>query len=147
MADLAGRLRARTVKVHAGSQEYNILPQAAEMELAKELNMPRREIQITALESGIVPGRYLRNMGTVGVAGQLRLLSSTVAVVGCGGLGGLVVELLARMGVGRLVLVDGDVFDDNNLNRQVLCTEADLGKPKVMAAYERALAVNAAVEV
>lgn len=147
MADLAGRLRARTVKVQAGSQEYNILPQAAEMELAKELNMPRREIQIAALESGIVPGRYLRNMGTVGVAGQLRLLSSTVAVVGCGGLGGLVVELLARMGVGRLVLVDGDVFEDNNLNRQVLCTEADLGKPKVMAAYERALAVNAAVEV
>lgn len=147
MADLAGRLRARTVKVQAGSQEYNILPQAAEMELAKELNMPRREIQIAALESGIVPGRYLRNMGTVGVAGQLRLLSSTVAVVGCGGLGGLVVELLARMGVGTLVLIDGDVFEDNNLNRQILCTEADLGKPKVMAAYERALAVNAAVEV
>ncbi|MDK2882602.1 MAG: hypothetical protein PWP58_938 [Bacillota bacterium] len=146
MADLAGRLRARAVKVQAGSQEYNILPQAAEIELAKELNMPRREIQIAALESGIVPGRYLRNMGTVGAAGQLRLLNSTVAVVGCGGLGGLVVELLARMGVGRLVLIDSDVFEENNLNRQLLCTEADLGKPKVVAACERARAVNGAVE-
>ncbi|MDK2784618.1 MAG: hypothetical protein PWQ41_233 [Bacillota bacterium] len=147
MGDLAGKLAARAVKVQAGGQEFNVLPQAAEIQLAQELGMPRRELEVAALKTGIVPGRYLRNMGTVGLAGQLRLLNSTVAVVGCGGLGGLAVELLARMGVGTLVLIDGDVFEDNNLNRQILCTEADLGKPKVMAAYERALAVNAAVEV
>ncbi len=57
------------------------------------------------------------------------------------------VELLARMGVGTLILVDDDVFEDNNLNRQILCTEADLGKPKVAAAYERILTINPAVDI
>lgn len=147
MTDLSVDLAAASQRVQVGGKEFSVLSQAAAVELAKGSHRSRREVECAALTAGIIPGRYLRNVGTVGISGQLRLLNATVAVVGCGGLGGLVVELLARMGVGTLVLVDGDVFEDNNLNRQLLCTEADLGKPKVMAAYERILAINAAVEV
>ncbi|BCV23570.1 molybdopterin-guanine dinucleotide biosynthesis protein B [Gelria sp. Kuro-4] len=147
MTDLSVDLAAASQRVQVGGREFCVLPQAAAEKLAKGSQRSRREVERAALTAGIIPGRYLRNVGTVGISGQLRLLNATVAVVGCGGLGGLVVELLARMGVGTLVLVDGDVFEDNNLNRQLLCTEADLGKPKVMAAYERVLAINAAVEV
>jgi len=135
------------VVAEVGQREIPTLPLGAETETAAQLGLRRSDLHRAALEAGIVPRRYLRNIGTIGVEGQLKLFDSKVAVIGCGGLGGLVVELLARMGVGTLVLVDNDVFEDSNLNRQLLCTEADMGKPKVMAAYERVRAVNSAVEV
>jgi len=106
-----------------------------------------REVELAALETGIVPWRYLRNMGTVGLEGQAKLLRATVAVVGLGGLGGYVVEALARMGVGQLVLIDGDVFEEHNLNRQLLSAEAKLGTDKVQAARRRVAEINSAVEV
>lgn len=105
-----------------------------------------RQIEMAALHLGVVPSRYLRNLGTIGVGGQLKLLQATAAVVGLGGLGGYVVEALARMGVGRLVLIDGDTFDDHNLNRQLLSSEATLGREKAWAACERVRTVNEAVE-
>ncbi|MGI6783914.1 MAG: HesA/MoeB/ThiF family protein [Aminivibrio sp.] len=104
------------------------------------------EAEIYCLEKGYVPSRYVRNMGTIGIDGQIRLLSSSVAVIGCGGLGGLVCDLLARAGVGRMVMVDSDIFDETNLNRQLLATESSLGRPKARAAAERVGAVNSAVE-
>jgi molybdopterin/thiamine biosynthesis adenylyltransferase len=70
-----------------------------------------------------------------------------VAVVGLGGLGGSVVEGLARMGVGRLIVIDGDAFEDHNLNRQTLSAEANLGAHKVEAARRRVAQINSAVEV
>lgn len=105
-----------------------------------------RTVESSALEEGIVPYRYLRNMGTVGLTGQLRLLGSTVAIAGAGGLGGWIIEGLARMGVGRLIIIDGDTFTDNNLNRQALCIECELGRPKVEAALRRVQQVNSAVD-
>jgi molybdopterin/thiamine biosynthesis adenylyltransferase len=104
------------------------------------------DAEIYCLRNGYVPSRYIRSMGTLGPDGQLRLLMSSAAVIGCGGLGGLVGDLLARAGVGRLVFVDGDVFDETNLNRQILATEELLGKSKARTAAARALAVNGAVE-
>jgi molybdopterin/thiamine biosynthesis adenylyltransferase len=114
--------------------------------LAASAGLPPREIERWACENGLVPSRYERSIGTIGLEGQARLLKASVAVAGCGGLGGLVVELLARAGVGRLVLVDGDTFSDHNLNRQLLCDESNLGQSKAKAAAQRASAVNGAVE-
>jgi molybdopterin/thiamine biosynthesis adenylyltransferase len=105
-----------------------------------------RKVELTALDIGVVPARYNRNMGTIGVAGQIKLLRATVAIVGLGGLGGHVTEALARMGIGRLILIDGDAFEQSNLNRQLLCAEANLGVNKAWAACQRVAAVNAAVE-
>jgi len=99
------------------------------------------------LRAGQMPERYLRNAGTIGVAGQLKLLESKVAVVGAGGLGGMVLELLARMGVGYIKVIDGDSFAPHNLNRQVLATESNMGQNKAEAAVARAAAVNSEITV
>lgn len=115
--------------------------------LASEFGVLLREVELTALEAHVLPRRYLRNLGTVGWEGQAKLLRSTVAVVGLGGLGGNVVEGLARMGVGRLVIVDGDVFLDHNLNCQILGAEDDLGLLKAEVARAQVARINAAVEV
>jgi molybdopterin/thiamine biosynthesis adenylyltransferase len=105
-----------------------------------------RSVELAALEMGVVPTRYLPNLGTIGVSGQVKLLRASVAIVGLGGLGGHVAEALARMGVGHLTLIDGDVFEETNLNRQLLCAEENLGAEKALAARRRAAKVNAAVE-
>jgi molybdopterin/thiamine biosynthesis adenylyltransferase len=94
-----------------------------------------------------LPWRHSRNMGTVGWQGLAKLMRSTVGVVGLGGLGGYVVEGLARMGVGHLILIDGDVFAEHNLNRQLLSHEANLGRSKAESARERVAMINSAVEV
>jgi len=127
--------------------EIRYLSLAEVEEFAASRGMSRREAELALLAQGACPERYRRNVGTLGLEGQRRLLESQVAVVGCGGIGGYVVEMLARVGVGRLRLADGDVFCENNLNRQLLCREADLGLPKVRAAAIRAREVNRAVEV
>jgi molybdopterin/thiamine biosynthesis adenylyltransferase len=114
--------------------------------LVAEFGYSVREVELAALEMEVVPERYWRNIGTIGLEGQSQLLRSTVAVVGLGGLGGFVTEALARMGVGRLVLIDGDVFEEHNLNRQLLSTEGDLGAHKAAIAEQRVAAVNGAVE-
>ena len=124
-----------------------LVPLGAVREAARCWGVSPREAEIRVLEAGACPARYERNLGTLGREGQLRLLRSAVAVAGCGGLGGYLAELLARAGVGRLVLADGDVFGESNLNRQLCCTEADLGRPKARVAAERVGRVNGAVEV
>ncbi len=105
-----------------------------------------RVAEALALRNGFCPDRYERKIGTLGHAGQEKLLACRVAVVGCGGIGGWLVELLARQGFGQLVLIDGDVFAASNLNRQLLCREADIGVPKARAAAARVAAINSAVE-
>ncbi len=91
--------------------------------------------------------RYDRNFNTFSPEEQKKLGASTVAIIGLGGLGGGVCEMLARVGIGRLILVDGDVFEAGNLNRQVLCEERLMGVPKAEAARNRVRAVNSGIEV
>ena len=92
-------------------------------------------------------GRYGRNKKTLTDVDQLKLANSCVAVVGCGGLGGYIAEELVRLGVGRLVLIDGDRLEVSNLNRQIMATELNLGQWKVDAALERLQSVNSEVQV
>lgn len=84
-----------------------------------------------------------------GAGGQARLGSSHALIVGCGALGTVVAESLCRAGVGRLTVVDRDVVEVTNLQRQTLFTEADAheGLPKAVAARARLGAVNAQVRV
>lgn len=104
-------------------------------------------VEEAALELGRMPARYQRNRRTVSIAEQLTLFRSRVVIVGAGGLGGYVIEELARLGVGTLVVADPDTFEEHNLNRQLLATLANLGAPKVEAAVERVGAINPAVRV
>ncbi|MDZ4372908.1 MAG: HesA/MoeB/ThiF family protein [Phenylobacterium sp.] len=88
--------------------------------------------------------RYARHLvlREVGGPGQQRLKAAHVLVVGAGGLGAPVSLYLAAAGVGRITLVDPDVVDRSNLQRQVIYTEADLGHPKAVASAERLTAMN-----
>ncbi len=115
--------------------------------IASTTGQTLRAIECAALEKGIVPERYSRNQNSLSNIDQLRLLRSHVAVIGLGGLGGTVTEILARIGIGRLTLVDGDRFDESNLNRQLLSCLANIGKPKAHTAELRVKEINPAVEV
>lgn len=91
--------------------------------------------------------RYLRNAPAVSAEETRRLHEARIAVAGCGGLGGYVLEELARLGVGFLRAIDGDCFEPSNLNRQILATEVNLGQPKARAAKERLAFVNSQTQV
>lgn len=91
--------------------------------------------------------RYTKNIGTLGENGQRKLLASHVAIVGAGGLGGTVFEILLRSGVGTITIIDFDTFEPTNLNRQLLSSEKNLGKNKAHAAAKRGAKINSAVEV
>lgn len=92
-------------------------------------------------------GRYQRNIGTITEDEQYQLSQKSVCVVGCGGLGGTVIENLVRMGVGSLTVVDGDVFDESNLNRQVLSNEKNLGLSKALEAAKQMNEINSTVKI
>lgn len=95
----------------------------------------------------LLPPRYQRNYKTISLEDQVKLAASTVAIVGCGGLGGSMAEELSRLGVGNLILVDGDRIEESNLNRQLFATEKNIGQPKVEAARDRLQAVNSGVRL
>ena len=93
--------------------------------------------------------RYSRHVliPEIGVAGQERLLAANVLVVGAGGLGSPAALYLAAAGIGRLGIVDDDLVDESNLQRQVLHSTAALGEPKVDSAEQRVRELNPDVEV
>ncbi|HAM51015.1 MAG TPA: thiamine biosynthesis protein ThiF [Nitrospiraceae bacterium] len=133
--------------VSPGKQKRLVIDLQSVRYIASKTKTASREIEITCLEHGIVPARYLRNIGTIGIEGQIKLLRSTVVVCGVGGLGGTITELLARQGIGHLVIIDKGRFVENNLNRQIIATEEDLGKSKVKTAVDRVKKINSAVVV
>lgn len=94
-------------------------------------------------------GRYHRQMllPEVGELGQDRLARGRVLIVGCGALGCAQADMLARAGVGHIRIVDRDVVEPTNLQRQTLYAEADLGKAKALAAAERLHAVNSGITI
>lgn len=93
--------------------------------------------------------RYSRHtmLPDVGEEGQLKLLDSSVLLIGAGGLGSPAAMYLAAAGVGRLGIVDYDVVDVSNLQRQLLHGEKDVGRPKIDSAADRLQDINPDVEV
>ena len=91
--------------------------------------------------------RYERNIPSLTMEESELLRTKTVAVIGCGGLGGYIIEQLARLGIGMIRIVDGDVFEETNLNRQLFSDVNVLGKPKTEVSRARIAAVNPEVLV
>lgn len=91
--------------------------------------------------------RYARNIPALTEEECTLLLGKKVAVIGCGGLGGHLIDQLARIGVGFLRVVDGDVFEPSNLNRQLLSEVPLLGVSKAKAAADRVMRVNPDIEI
>jgi len=83
----------------------------------------------------------------IGQEGMDRLRSASVILAGCGAVGGYALEGLVRAGVGRIRVVDHDVFSDSNLNRQILATTETIGKTKVEVAVQRARSINPDIDI
>lgn len=86
--------------------------------------------------------RYERNLSTLSEKEVEFLSSCTAAVIGCGGLGGYLIEYLGRLGIGEIIAADGDSFEESNLNRQLLSEPSCLGQGKAEAARRRMASVN-----
>lgn len=91
--------------------------------------------------------QYIRTESLIGKEGLARLRGTHIALVGLGGVGGYALEALARAGVGKLTLIDGDFFSKTNLNRQILATQETVGSPKVQAAAERVRSIDPEIRV
>ncbi len=114
-------------------------------EMAQKYHLSPLEIEIYALQQHVMPARYERNYPTISFPEQIRLLQATVAVVGCGGLGGNIIEMSARLGIGNIIMIDGDTFHESNLNRQLLSAEDHLGKGKAETAAARIKHINSSI--
>jgi len=138
--------KARPIKDLVGRDVF-ILDEVHADSIAHDMGLTLPDVYRATLGLGIHPRRYLRNRDSISLQDQLKLAESRVAVVGAGGLGGTVIQVLGRIGLGRLTVVDSDVFDETNLNRQVFCTREWVGRPKALAVQSQMKAINPAVEV
>lgn len=92
--------------------------------------------------------RYKNNIGTlISEKNQEQLLKMDFAVLGCGGQGGYIIDFLCRLGVHKIVIFDGDTFEESNLNRQLGATESTIGKNKALVMQKYISNINADVEV
>lgn len=91
--------------------------------------------------------RFSRSTRILGEERLEKLNNSSVIVFGVGGVGGAVLEALVRGGVGTVGVVDKDIIDITNLNRQIIATDANIGEKKVDAAQKRALSINPKVNI
>lgn len=86
--------------------------------------------------------RFERSAMLLGVAAMQRLETKAVAVFGAGGVGGYAIEMLARSGIGSLTIIDSDVLDETNINRQIFALDSTIGQPKAEAAAARIRDIN-----
>ena len=86
--------------------------------------------------------RLMRTQALLGVEAMDKLQAATVMIVGLGAVGGYALEALARSGIGHLILVDFDVVEETNINRQILALSSTLGQPKIEAANKRVREIN-----
>lgn len=132
------------IKLHL---KDGFLPLTSTFEAMKRFTCNFRDVEEVALKNGILPLRYKRNQKTISTNEQYTLFQSHVIIVGCGGLGGFVAEMLTRIGVGALTLIDGDVFEEHNLNRQNFSSIHTLGRNKSEVLKEKLLEINPALHV
>ena len=127
------------------TQRTPTLTAASVLEIASRHDLPGHAVEAAATFLGIAPARYLRNQTSLTLTDQGALLRASVALVGLGGLGGQVLENLARAGIGTIHGADGDRFEESNLNRQILADSTTIGTAKAMAAARRVERINPSV--
>ncbi|MCG6537970.1 MAG: HesA/MoeB/ThiF family protein [Syntrophales bacterium LBB04] len=146
--ELHGKIRKKAASITdpAGRPVQAMKDQDA-LAIADEYHISVHDIYIEMLKICAYPYRYIRNLDAISTEEQLKLAESKIAIIGAGGLGGNVILLLARVGIGSLIVVDQDVFDETNLNRQALCNMKTLGSPKTHEAVSAVGAINPGVKV
>lgn len=139
--------KTRKEAINPSGKKYYSISVKQIKEIACKFQTKSREIEISALKNNIIPERYHRNLGVISPSEQVKLLQSKVAIIGAGGLGGTVLELLARMGIGELIIADKDIIGDSNLNRQILSTENNLSQSKTEVAVNRVKEISSSIEI
>lgn len=129
------------------NRKMRILKDSESQKLADRFHVSMHDVYIEALSRGIWPYRYVRNQNGFSISDQLRLAESRVGVIGSGGLGGTLILLLARIGIGSLVIIDHDVFDETNLNRQAISSVNSVGTSKSKESGRMVKSINPAVNV
>ena len=148
MNDLQNRIAALATSGRLpDSTSYRRISVEDTVRLSTAFGVPGRDVEIAALEAGTTPERYVRNMKTFSLDEQIILLRSRVGIFGLGGLGGAVTEILTRVGIGTLRLIDGDIFEDSNLNRQFLSTPDLIATSKAAAAAQKVRQINPSIVV
>ncbi|MBT8374671.1 MAG: HesA/MoeB/ThiF family protein [Deltaproteobacteria bacterium] len=128
---LPNLIQERSIKItDPAGRQVQILEDNHALKLADKCRCSIHTIYLEAMNAGIYPYRYLRNRDAITLNEQIILAKSKVAIIGAGGLGGHVILSLARLGIGHLVIIDMDVFDESNLNRQALSTTESIGFSK-----------------
>ncbi|MEA3454038.1 MAG: HesA/MoeB/ThiF family protein [Candidatus Caldatribacteriota bacterium] len=133
--------------INSSGKKYYSISVKQIKEIACKFQTKSRELDILALQNNIMPKRYKRNLGVLSPSEQTKLLQSRVAIIGAGGLGGTVLELLTRMGIGELIIVDKDTIGDSNLNRQILSNENNLEQSKTEVAVKRVKEINSSIDI
>lgn len=139
--------KKRKEAINSSGEKYYSISVKQIKEIACKFQTKSREVDILALQNNIIPTRYKRNLGVLSSSEQIKLLQSKVAIIGVGGLGGTVLELLARIGVGKLIIADKDIIGDSNLNRQILSKETNLGQSKTEVAVKRVKEINSFIQI
>jgi len=139
--------KKRKEAINSSGKKYYSISVKQIKEIACKFQTKSRELDILALQNNIIPKRYKRNLGVLSPSEQTKLLQSRVAIIGAGGLGGTVLELLTRMGIGELIIVDKDIIEDNNLNRQIVSKETNLGQSKTEVAVKRVKEINSSIDI
>ncbi|MCK4785977.1 MAG: HesA/MoeB/ThiF family protein [Desulfobacteraceae bacterium] len=140
------QVRSRKVIDPAG-RVAQILKDNNALKIANTCHCTVHEVYTEALRLGINPYRYIRNREIISIQEQLKLAESRVAVIGAGGLGGQAIMLLSRVGLGHLVVIDFDIFDETNQNRQALCSKKSLRKSKSKVAVDVVHSINPRVDI
>ncbi len=138
-------LKSLATRMSRAGQEGLTMSGAVLAEWAERRQVDLHQAYEAALAAGILPECWERNFPSLTAVEQLRLFRSSVLVAGLGGLGGFLSELLARVGVGRLLLADGDHFTPGNLNRQLLATQDTLDQNKALVAARHLQKINPAI--
>jgi len=141
------KLRELAHTVSYGGEDRLVVDDGTVLAWAEREKIPPWEAQNSFLEEGVLPLRYLKNLQGIDLSDQQRLGRSSVFICGCGGLGGVIAQLLARCGVGHLRIADGDRFELTNCNRQWFCHSGSLGRSKARAGAEQLAAMNPLIRI
>ena len=96
----------------------------------------------------MIENRYIKNLGeTFTEQDQQKMLNITAVVIGAGAVGGYIIEFLIRIGIKKLIIYDGDNFNETNLNRQIYCCKESINNNKACYAKQRCEEINPTIEV
>lgn len=142
-------LSARNVvKLLAQRSKQSILAKMLNLSILNfVIDVAKKQLPKNCARLILMLNRYIKNTQALSEKECSQLQNKRVCVVGCGGLGGYVISNLARIGVENLTIVDYDVFDETNLNRQIFSNENNLGKAKVDVIKENLDLINSRVKI